>query len=133
MGERTLVEGLLQDSKDLVLQLDVAQFQPAFAAWYYYDDVGDWRFLLASDKLDALLPRQEHLAYQKVAEALSACQARSLSISWIKVLKTDEDLPRATRMLITTPADDIVQANFSSTTLNGIFIQDIIILRSAMG
>lgn len=131
MGEKTLVEGLLDDSIELVKKLDVSNDAPTLAAWYFYEDADQWRLLIAGPPFDQLLPKNEPIAYQKISEAISAAGLQSLSISMVKLIQTGDPLSKALHFLLRTPPNGIMKANFSNTTLNGIFIKEMIILRSA--
>jgi hypothetical protein len=131
MAETTLVEGLIQDSIQLVQQLDVGQYKPSKVVWYYYDDVDTWRLIVVSGEFDKMLPKNEPLAYKIVAEAINSIDLSSLSISEVKLMKSDDPLVGTLGFLLGTGPDNITQANFSNTTINGIFIKDMVILRSA--
>ena len=131
MGETALVEAKVSDSIQLIQKLDVLQKNPTTAAWYYYDDADEWRFLLAGPAFDALLPKQEPVAYRIAIEAMTSLSPSSLSVSDLKLLETKAPLIQSLRYLIGTGADGIVRAQFANTTLNGIFIREMIIMRSA--
>jgi hypothetical protein len=131
MAETALVKGLIQDSIQLVQQLDVGQYKPSKVVWYYYDDVDTWRLIVVSGEFDKMLPKNEPLAYKIVAEAINSIDLSSLSISEVKLMKSDDPLVGTLGFLLGTGPDNITQANFSNTTINGIFIKDMVILRSA--
>ncbi len=131
MAETTLVESLIEDSIELIKQLDEGAYKPSKAFWYYYDDVDTWRFIIVSSEADKLLPKQEPLAYKVIAEAINQKQLTSLSISEVKLMKSDDPLIGTLHFLIGTGPDNIIKANFSDTTINGIFIKDMVILRSS--
>lgn len=133
MGEKALVESQIADAIALIKKLDADGFSPSAAIWYYYDDAEEWRLLIAGPAFDALLPKQESLAYRKVAEAMAAISLSSLTISNVKIIPSHSALPQALKPLIGTDATGIVRAHFSDTTLNGIFIKEMIVLRSAVG
>jgi hypothetical protein len=130
MGEKSLVEGLITDSIQLVKNLDQSKSNPSLVVWYFYEDADEWRLLIAGPEFDQLLPKQEALAYQKVSEAISSSDLQSLSISVVKVIRSDDPLPKALSFLVGTPPNGIIQASFKDTTLNGIFIKEMVILRS---
>lgn len=132
MGEKPLVEGLTVDSFEFIKGLDKLNSHPSLAAWYFYEDANDWRLIIAGPYFDQYLPKQEALAYQRVSEAISQNNLQSLSISLVKVIRTDDALSKALGFLVGTPPDGLVQASFTDTTLNGIFIKEMIILRSAI-
>ena len=132
MGEKSLVEGQITDAIELVKHLDTYNIKPVFVAWYYYEDADEWRLLLASYELDKYMPRDEALAYKEISEAITSTNIQSLSISHIKILKTSNALVKSLSFLIGTPKDSIIRANFSNTTINGVFIKEMVILRSAL-
>lgn len=130
MGEKALVESLVEDAVRLIRKLDYDGNAPSLAAWYYYDDVDEWRLLMASPAFDKLLPKRELVAYQQLVEAITELGLSSLSVSDIKLLPTDSQLAEAIRSLIRTSPAGIVQAHFTNNTLNGIFINETSIMRS---
>lgn len=130
MGEAALVESQISDSISLINSLDDGD-KPSTAIWLYLPEDGAWQLLLAGPSFDNLLPREESRAYQKIAEALSKAQLSSLTISEIKLVRTDYPLLKATSHLIKTPADAIVRAHFKDTSVNGTFIKEMLILRSS--
>jgi hypothetical protein len=132
MGEKALVESQVADAMMLIRELDSRGASPALAAWYFYDDADEWRLLLAGEAFDDLLGKQEAVAYRKVVEAMSSLSLSSLSLSDIKLLPSRSPLAGALRMLIRTPPNGLMRAHFTDTSLNGIFIKEMIILRSAL-
>ena len=131
MAEEALVESQIADSVSLVKTLDAEKTTPSYAAWNYFADAGEWRLLLAGPTFDALLPKQESNAYQKVAEALGKAQVTSLGIGEIKLVRTDYPLVQATRIMMGTGPDAIVRAHFKDNSINGIFIKEMLLLRSS--
>ncbi|HEX7724029.1 MAG TPA: hypothetical protein VF397_17830 [Pyrinomonadaceae bacterium] len=131
MGEEALVESQISDTISLVKILESQGDKPSTVIWYYFPDADEWRLLLAGPSFDALLPNQESSAYQKVAEALSKAEVTSLTIGEVKLIKTDYPLLNATRFLIGTPPDAIIRAHFKDNRVNGIFIKEMLVLRSS--
>ena len=131
MGEKALVENLITDAIGLVQKLDELGTPPTFAAWYYYDDADEWRLLLAAPNLDELLPRQEVVAYQNVIKALSSSSPVALGIADLKLVATSYPLLQALKFLIGTGPNGIAQVRFRDCTINGVFIKEVVILRSA--
>jgi hypothetical protein len=130
MGEKALVENQIADAIKLIQKLDADARAPSLAAWYYYDDADEWRLLIAGSTFDALLPKQEAVAYKYLVETMASLSLSSLTISDLKLVGTKSSLPQALCVLIRTGPDGIVRARFTNTTLNGIFIKEMIILRS---
>lgn len=131
MAGTQLVEDQVHEGATLVKQLDADGLSPTLGAWYYYDDADEWRLLIASPVLDKLLPRNEALAYKRVAESIKSAGPLSLGLSDLKLIRTDADLARAIGWLIHTGEGGTTNARFSNTTLNGIFIPEMVVLRSA--
>jgi hypothetical protein len=131
MGEKALVESQVTDAIRLVQKLDADGDGPSLVAWYFYDDADKWRLLIAGPEFDALLPNQERSAYRKLVEATASLSLSSLSVSDLKLLRTDSPLSLALRGLVATDPVGITRAYFSNTMLNGIFLKEILILRSA--
>jgi hypothetical protein len=131
MGQNALVANQVSDAQTLIKKLDIAGTPPKVAMWYFYDDVEQWRLILAIPELDALLPKQEAVAYQRVAKVVTSLTLTSLALSDIKLVRTDFALVKAIQILMRTPPTALVVAHFSDTTLNGIFMKEMIILRSA--
>jgi hypothetical protein len=130
MGEETLVESQVADSISLITSLEGQGDKPSAIVWYYFPDAEEWRLLLAGLSFDSLLPKEESRAYQRVAEALNGAQVKSLTIGEIKLVNTDYPLLKAVRSLIGTPPDAIVRAHFKDNSINGIFIKEMLVLRS---
>ena len=130
MGDKALVESQIADAIKLIQKLDADGRAPGLVAWYYYDDADEWRLLIAGSTFDASLPRHEAVAYKYLVETMASLSLSSLTISDLKLIGTNSPLPQALRFLIRTKSDGIVQASFTNTTLNGIFIKEMIILRS---
>lgn len=131
MGEKALVESQIADTAKFLEALDASGASPTVAVWYFYEDIEEWRLIVAGPTYDALLPKQEPLAYRKLAEALSALSIASVSVSDLKLLKTSSPLVKALQFLVRTPPNAATRAHFSNTTLNGIFMKEMIIMRSA--
>lgn len=131
MGEEALVESQITDTISLVKTLESQGDKPSIVIWYYFPDDDQWRLLLAGPSFDALLPKDQSRAYQRVAEALSKAGVTSLSIGEVKLIKTDYPLLNATRVLIGTPPDVMIRAHFKDNQVNGTFIKEMLVLRSS--
>ena len=131
MGQGTLVTGQINDAQTLVKKLDSAGTPPKVAMWYFYDDAQEWRLILAIPEFDSLLPQKEAVAYQRVAKALTSLSLTSLALSDLKLVRTEFPLVRAIQMLLRTSPYAVGVAHFTDTTLNGIFMKEMIVLRSA--
>jgi hypothetical protein len=133
MGENALVESQVSDAMALIKELDSRGLAPSLAAWYFYDDAQEWRLLLAGPAFDELLPKQEPVAYRKLVDAMTKLSPASLTLSDVKLLSSKSPLAQALRVLIGTAPNAIARAHFTNTTLNGIFIKEMVVLRSSLG
>jgi hypothetical protein len=134
MGEKALVETQITDAVELVRRLDKGGLSPTSAVWYYYSDTDEWRLLIAGSAFDGLLPRDEALAYQKIAEILGdpAQQALgSIGIADVKVVRTDDAIVRILRSLVKTSQNGLVRAHFTNTRINSVFVAEMFVLRAA--
>ncbi|MDG6773421.1 hypothetical protein QCB45_03675 [Thiomicrorhabdus sp. ZW0627] len=131
MAETALVESIVEDSIELIKELDNGVYKPSKVIWYYYDDVNSWRLIIVNNEIDKLLPKEEPRAYKVIAEAINKRNLSSLSISEIKLMKSDNPLIETLNFLVKTGPDGFIKATFTDTTINGIFIKDMVILRSA--
>lgn len=131
MGETTLVESKVADAIALIKSLDASGDRPTFVVWYYYDDAEKWRLLVAGPTFDKLLPKDEHVAYRRLAEAVSNLSLPALAVSDLKLIKADAPLAKTIGKMFNTGRDGIVNAHFVDTTVNGLFIKEMFILRSA--
>ena len=130
MAKTALVESLIEDSITLVKQLDSGIYKPNKVVWYYYADIDVWRLIVVSHAFEEMLPKQELLAYKVIAESINIKDLLSLSIAKVKLMKNDDPLINTLRFLNDTRPDNFIKVHYSDTTINGFFINDMVILRS---
>jgi hypothetical protein len=131
MGETAMVESQIVEAISLVQKLDARGDSPTMAAWYLYDDANEWRLIIAGPTFDAVLQKQEPIAYQKIVEAMSELNLTTLAISDVKLVGTKSPLPGTIRLMIGTGPQGITRAHCTANTINGIFIKEMFVLRSA--
>lgn len=133
MGEEALVEDQIRDANKLIEVLDADGASPSLAAWHYDDDAVAWRLVLAGPFFDKLLREKggQSLAYLKVVEAFAKTSPSALSIADVKLVDSQAKLPKTIGTFITTPSKGFVRAHFTNNFVNGIFLKDILLLRSA--
>lgn len=130
MGEKALVDVLVDDAIKLITKLDELAISPTFVAWYYYVDADEWRLLLASPIFDPLFQKQEAVAYGRVIDALSKSSVTMLSVSDLKLVPTSHSLPQALKHILRTGSRGIVRARFQDSSFNQIFVKDVLVLRN---
>jgi hypothetical protein len=131
MAEEMLVESQIADSVSLVKALDADHENPSYAAWNYFADDERWRLLIAGPTFDALLPQHQFQASRKLVDAFHKAELSSLGIGEISLVRTDDPLVRASRVLHGTAPDAIVRAHFRNNNINGVFIKEMLVLRSS--
>jgi hypothetical protein len=131
MAETALVESQLVDAIELLRVLDISGNGPTLAVWYFYEDVDQWRLILAGPSFDALLPKSEAFAYKGLAETIAGASLKSISVSDLKLMLTTSPLARALRSMIQGPPGATMRARFVDTTFNNIFVKEMVILRSS--
>jgi hypothetical protein len=131
MAEEALVESLVADSVRLVEQLDKQGIPPSNVLWYFFSDAEEWRLLVAGPLFDSLLPKDESQAYQRLAGAIGDANLHSLTIADVKLVRTNDPVLLATKLVINTPSNGVVRAHFRDNTLNGIFVKEMLVLRAA--
>jgi len=131
MAEEALVESLVQDSVQLVEELDKQGDTPTNALWYYFSDAEEWRFLIAGSTFDNLLPQNQIQAYEKLGRAIAKADLAFLSIGNVKLVRRDDPLLIATRFVIKTPPNGVIRAHFRDNVFNGIFVKEMLVLRAA--
>lgn len=131
MAEETLVESLVTDSIELIKQLDKQGDNPTNVLWYFYSDAEEWRLLIAGPTFDKLLPKSEDEAYQRLAMAIKAARLSTLTIADVKLIRTDDAVIKATKVVLKTPMSAVVRAHFRDNTFNGIFVKEMLLMRAA--
>jgi len=132
MGEEILVEGQVADTIKFVNKLGDLGIRTSFAVWYYYDDLEDWRLLIAGPDFDEILSGKPEAAYKNVVDAMKQADVSSISISDVKLVKTTDPLPQAIRRVLTTSESGFSRAHFTNNYIDGVFLKDMVVLRSAI-
>jgi hypothetical protein len=130
MGEAALVESQILDAITLIQKFDSEEISVNFAAWYFYHDASEWKLILSGNSFDKLLPRGEIPAYGIVVDAIKNLSLSSLNLSDIKLISGDSVLVKSLKFLMRTGEKGLARAHFIDTTLNGIFVKEVYILRS---
>ena len=129
MGEATLVEQQIIGSRDLMKSLAARNIKLTSAVWNYDADANRWRFVVAAKEFDSFLPREIAKAYLQVVLALG--DDRSLTAGDVHIVPTNHPLLQSAHMLASTGPDDEVRIHITTSMVNGMFIQDMVVLRAA--
>lgn len=94
MDKAPLVEVNLDKSERIVTALEKAGVSVTLAMWVHFSEYGDWRFVLASKKLDGLALGD---AYLKVNRILDEAGMTVWEVPTIFIMKTTDPFVRALR------------------------------------
>lgn len=127
MAEEALVADEVEAGAKLLETLDRQGALMKAAFWLHYPDQDDWKLVLS--------PREAtkgvKSVYFKIGEALRSPEMRDhrLDIGSIKILQPDEPLVKALSQVIR--AEGINRIRFSRNMINGIYVDDAVIYRTA--
>ena len=134
MAENTVVKEQLTDEMieagaQLTQKLEELGLPITVAMWFFLADINEWRLMLASPQLSAEGPRT---VYEKIEEARKAIGAgvESLPLSAIGLMDTNHQLVKLLRLAVQT-GPGVSRVRFSKNVINGHFIDDALIYRSA--
>jgi hypothetical protein len=134
MAENTVVEEQLTDEMieagaQLTQKLDEIGLPISVAMWFFLSDINEWRLLFASPQLSAEGPGA---VYEKIEEARKALGTRGerLPLSAIGLMDTNHQLVQLLRIGLQT-GPGVSRVRFSKNVINGHFIDDALIYRSA--
>lgn len=129
MGEKALVEGQIADAIELVKRLDASNASPTLAAWHFNANIEVWTLLIAGPAFDSLLP--DSSAYGIIVDAMADMEPSSMSSADVKLVHSQSELPKTIGMIIRTPANALGRTHFTDNFINGIFLKEMFVLRSA--
>jgi hypothetical protein len=134
MAEDTVVKEQLTDEMieagaQLTQKLDDQGLPIAVAMWFFMSDINEWRLLFASPKLSATGPREVYKQIEEARKALGA-QAERVPLSVIGLMDTNHQLVQLLQSLLHV-GPGVSRVRFSKNVLNGHFIDDALIYRSA--
>ena len=132
MDQASLVEGQVEAGQSLLREADKAGPRISSAFWYLYDDVGQWRLVLASPDLDAFLKKDVALAYRRVAGLLHALpEPQAISIADVKVVATEDPLVRTLNKIVGTLGNAVLRVQMKDTFVNGIHVAEVLLYRAS--
>jgi hypothetical protein len=96
LDQSALVAAEFETGLAFVDALDSADLRVSVALWLYADEYQDWRFVLASTRLDVAAPSQ---AYRLVHDALTAAGISLERTPPLLILKMSDPMIRALRRM----------------------------------
>ncbi len=121
---------MIKSGENLIKKLDKKQAQVKSALWFFMPEERVWTFLIASPLVDLEGPKK---FYKKIIEAnrSSKTSERIISINNVSVTSPSEPLIQIINLISITGSESIQSVRFTGGTINGFFIEDCYIYRSA--
>lgn len=120
-----MVEANLVAGSELVQALDRAALSTSVALWLYSPEYEDWRFVLASRRLDAAQPSE---AYGLVHDALAADGISLERTPPLLILKMSDPFVRSLRKIFS-KAKSVEGMRLGGQLIGDRFVEDAIIYR----
>ncbi len=134
MDENTVVKEQLTDEMieagaQLTQKLDELGLPIVVAMWFFQSEINEWRLMFASPDLSDKGPQTVCRKIQEARKALGA-QAERLPFSMIGLMDTHNEMIQELRIALRT-GPGVSRVRFSKNVMNGHFIDDALIYRSA--
>lgn len=128
MDSKLLVDKYIKEGKILLQNLDKNKFPVKAALWLYDSNNDNWKYLIASPKVDEKGPIQ---VYKTILQYLPHQDENHISLNDIKVVSPNDSLISLFKKAIKTKPDSISNIRFTSNTIDSYFIDDAYIYRVA--
>lgn len=120
MDKPELVKKDMEDGKKLILALDNSTFQVVAALWFYDNEDGEWRLIVASPLVEEKGTKEAYAFIQKKIARLSPI---GIALRQISVISPNNDLIKLLKVAIRT-GNVISGVRFTHNTINNVFIED---------
>jgi hypothetical protein len=127
MGTAALVEAEISAGQELLKLLDAKRFAVQSAAWIYFPEQEEWKFLIATPKAESDLQR----AYLELITILRTDPVleRTLDLSRLRIVRESDPILNALSQLF--HVDEHATLRSAHNAINGIYIDDALIYRLA--
>lgn len=124
-----LTDEMIEAGAQLTQKLDELGLSIPVAMWLFMPDINEWRLVFASPQLSTEGPKE---VYKKIEEARTALgiKLERLPLSAIGLMDTNHQLVQLLRTALRT-GPGVSRIRFSKNVVNGHFIEDALIYRSA--
>ena len=134
MAEDTVVKEQLTDEMieagaELTRKLDEMGMPLPVALWFFLQDVNEWRLLFASPDLPAKGPQEVYRTVEAARKTLGS-GAERVPLSSIGLIEPNSQLVQLLKVALST-GPGVSRVRFSKNVVNGHFIDDALIYRSA--
>lgn len=125
MDKAALVEASFTTGSELLEALDRTALSISVALWLYSPEYGDWRFVLASRRLDSIRPSE---AYGLVHDALAAARISLERTPPLLILKMSDPFIRTLRKVFS-KAKSVEGMRLGGQLIGDRFVEDAIVYR----
>jgi hypothetical protein len=125
MDKAALVGAEFTAGLELVKALDLSDLSIRVAMWLYAEEYGDWRFVLASRRLDAARPSD---AYGLVHDAFTKAGISLEQTPALLILKMSDPFIRALRQIFA-KAKNVEGMRLGGQRIGDQFVEDALIYR----
>lgn len=126
MAKETLVNEFIEETIDLLTELDNSNFPVEAALWYYLTDSEEWQFLIATNLVDQV---GKKATYQKLFDIINKKDVlKNTPLRKITVISPQDPLISILRLAIVT-GPKLSKIRFQNNFINNVFIEDALIYR----
>lgn len=121
-----LDSSLINDGIEVIKVLDQTVARPTSVFWFYFSDLKSWRLIISSPYYSN---KDSQDCYKDFIDKTSKTKFTILKISDVTLVPPDNDLVNLLKVAIKTESNSILDIQFTSNTINGVFIQNSYIYR----
>jgi hypothetical protein len=126
MAKETLVNEYIEETIELLNELDNNGFPIEAALWYYLSESEEWQFLIATKLVDEV---GKKAVYQKLFDLINSKNIlKSTPLRKITVISPQDPLIAILRLAIVT-GPQLSKIRFQNNFINNVFIEDALIYR----
>lgn len=128
MDNKILVDKYIKEGKMLLKNLDKNKFPVKAALWLYDSNNNNWKYLIATPKVDEKGPLQ---VYKTIRNYLVHQGENHISLNDIRAVSPNDTLISLFKKAIKTDPKSISNIRFTANTIDSHFIDDAYIYRVA--
>lgn len=126
MDTTTLVKEQIEGGKKLLAALDREGFPIDAALWWYAAESEEWRFLLATPRIESEGPKEVYRRIQAILQGFPP--EERLPLTSISVVSPNDERIKALRRLLRT-GPEISFVRLSKSVVDNLFIEDAYVYR----
>ncbi|MGQ9919746.1 MAG: hypothetical protein ACUVRZ_00275 [Desulfobacca sp.] len=126
MAKETLVNEYIEETIDLINELDKNGFPIEAALWYYLSESEEWQFLIATKLVDEA---GKKAAYQRLFDLINSNNILKITpLRKITIISPQDPLISILRLAIFT-GPHLSKMRFQNSFINNVFTEDALIYR----